>query len=83
MRGLSTLTALPLLFVAVAQGALFYEASVQNFDLVNDLRKSEGSSALQWNENLYQKALQWSKQMFEEDRLHHSDYNLAENVAFG
>lgn len=83
MRTLPSFLALLLLSVVSGQGVLFYEASVENFDLVNNLRRRERTKPIQWDETLYQKTLQWSKQMYEEDKLYHSHYNLAENVAYG
>lgn len=81
MGFLSAFVGLLLLAVAKGQSTSFYEASVENFQLVNDFRTSEGAQTLEWDDELYELALSWSKHMFEVSQLYHSDYGMAENVA--
>lgn len=66
--------------IAGSTGAL-YNQSMDNFALVNAFRMGEGESKIEWDEHLYEMAMNWSTVMYYEQRLYHSDYNIAENVA--
>lgn len=65
---------------ATATGVL-YNQSIENFEMVNVFRNGEGENKIVWDEHLYEMAMNWSTIMYYEQRLYHSDYNLAENVA--
>lgn len=60
----------------------FYDESVFNFELVNAFRYREGEADIQWSNELYELAVNWSYHMYHVQRLYHSDYNMAENVAY-
>lgn len=66
----------------VSAPSAFYEASLHNFELANGFRASEGEAGLLWDPALYELAMNWSAHMFEAEKLYHSQYGLAENVAY-
>lgn len=82
MGCLSVVVGMLLLSIASCQPTSYYDASVENFRLLNEFRVSEGSQALVWDDTLYELALTWSRHMYEVQRLYHSDYGHAENVAY-
>lgn len=72
-----------LLPLALAQspGKPFPAASAANLDQTNALRQTQGLAALARDAKLDRLAMVWSKHMYDAQRMYHSKYPMAENVA--
>jgi uncharacterized protein YkwD len=55
----------------------------QSFILINQERSSKGIHPLAWDNELEQKAVQWSSYMTNTEDYRHSDCNLTENITYG